>query len=212
MKITKLGHCCLIIEEGKAKILTDPGDYTTAQNSIRGLTHILITHEHPDHYHVPSLNQVLANNPAARVYTNSAVGNLLVRAGINYELLQHGDKQSMHGVEVEGIGKDHHVIYPTLPIVMNTGYFFADKFFYPGDALTDPKRPVKLLGLPINAPWLTAAEAFAYAQAVKPEACFPVHDGNMLRRDVLYRLAGKVLEPVGIKFLPVEEGEVAYAI
>ena len=212
MKITELGHCCLIIEEAEAKILTDPGDYTEAQNSVRGLTHVFITHEHQDHFHVPSLKQVLVNNPGAKVYTNSAVGNLLVREGINYELLEHGNMQVLAGVEVEGIGADHHLAYKNLPIFRNTGYLFAGKFFYPGDSFTDPKKSIKLLALPISGPWLSAAEAFDYAQLVKPDACFPVHDGNMLRRATLYRFASKVLESAGIKFLPVEEGRIEYDI
>ena len=210
MKITKLGHCCLIIEEGGAKILTDPGDYTETQNSVRRLTHVLITHEHQDHYHVPSLRQVLANNPGAKVYTNQAVGALLAKEEIAYEFLENGQKKILDGLEVEGFGTDHHVIYGTLPVVMNTGYFFGNKFFYPGDAFTNPNRAVQLLGLPVNAPWLAALEALDYAQRVKPKACFPVHDGNMVRRETLYRLSTMVLEPVGIKFLPLEQGEVEY--
>lgn len=33
MKITKLGHCCLLIEIRGTRFLTDPGSYTTSQNT-----------------------------------------------------------------------------------------------------------------------------------------------------------------------------------
>ncbi len=132
MKITKLGHCCLIIEQGETKILTDPGEYSDAQNSVRGITHILITHEHYDHFHVPSLKLVLANNPKAAIYTNSAVGNLMSREKLSYELLQHGDKQKLGSFEVEGIGTEHHVIYKALPLVMNTAMCLITSFFTQG--------------------------------------------------------------------------------
>lgn len=33
MKITKIGHCCLVIEKANRKILTDLGTYSDGQNS-----------------------------------------------------------------------------------------------------------------------------------------------------------------------------------
>ena len=207
MKITKLGHCCLIIEQGRARILTDPGDYTEEQNSVRGLTHVFITHEHADHFHLPSLKQVVANNPSAHVYTNRAVGNLMAREGMTFELLQHGDRVNLGGLEVEGVGEEHHVIHASIPNVMNTGYFFANKLFYPGDALTDPKKPIELLALPITAIWLPITEAVDYARKLKPKRCFPVHDGNMKRTDFMNRLSARVLQPEGIPFEVFELGK-----
>ena len=62
MKITKLGHCCLIVKEGNITILTDPGSYTTDQNTVKGIDIVLITHEHGDHFHVESLKAILKNN------------------------------------------------------------------------------------------------------------------------------------------------------
>lgn len=55
MKITKLGHCCLVIEEAGQKILTDPGTFTTSQNDMTDINILLITHEHADHYHLDSV-------------------------------------------------------------------------------------------------------------------------------------------------------------
>jgi len=33
MKITKLGHCCLLIETKGKRVLTDPGSYTVKTHS-----------------------------------------------------------------------------------------------------------------------------------------------------------------------------------
>ena len=41
MKITKLGHCCLVIEEKGLKILTDPGSYTDTQNNIKEIQELV---------------------------------------------------------------------------------------------------------------------------------------------------------------------------
>jgi len=48
MTLTKLGHCCLIIEDQGLRILTDPGEYTILQNQVKDIDLILITHEHAD--------------------------------------------------------------------------------------------------------------------------------------------------------------------
>ncbi len=207
MKITKLGHCCLIIEQGNTKILIDPGDYSEEQNNVRGLTHIFITHEHTDHFYLPSLKQVLANNPSAKVYANAAVGNLISAEGLTYELLQHGDIQKTGDLEIEGVGAEHHVIYPAMPNVMNTGYLFDNKFFYPGDALISPQKPLELLALPITGTWLPIAEAIDYARELKPKKCFPVHDGNIKRPEGMYRVASRFLQPENINFEIFELGK-----
>ena len=55
MKLTKLGHCCLLIEINGIRFLTDPGNYTTAQNEVKNLHCIVISHEHTDHLHIESL-------------------------------------------------------------------------------------------------------------------------------------------------------------
>lgn len=67
MRITKLGHCCLVIDvstklntgETGVRIMTDPGAYSTLQNDARNIDYIFITHEHQDHFHLESLKTVL---------------------------------------------------------------------------------------------------------------------------------------------------------
>ena len=49
MKITKFGHSCLLVEEGGARILLDPGKYSILQNNVENVDAIVITHEHQDH-------------------------------------------------------------------------------------------------------------------------------------------------------------------
>src|SRR3990167_7420555 len=56
MKIKKIGHCCLRIEEQETVILTDPGVFSTLQNEEQGIDIVLITHEHGDHLHIESFS------------------------------------------------------------------------------------------------------------------------------------------------------------
>ena len=196
-----------MIEENGVRILTDPGIYSTSQNEVKDIDLIIITHEHPDHFHLDSLKIVTQNNPAAKIITNKGVGALLDKEGISHEVVEDGQNYSFHDLLIEGFGKNHAPIYPTVPSVINTGYFIANKFFYPGDALTNPNKPVEILALPVVGPWLKIAEAIDYAKSLKPKICFPVHDG-MLRPERIgpvHKLPEAVLAPA-IKFVVLAEG------
>lgn len=208
MKITKLGHCCLVIEEKGLMILTDPGAYSTAQNDVKKVDVVLITHDHPDHLHTESLKKVLANNPQAEVITNASVGALLDKEGIKYTLVSHGQTTERKGVNIAGYGTEHAFIYETVKTGENTGYFIGDKLFYPGDAFYDPGRPVDVLALPVAGPWMKISDALEYAKKIKPRAAFPVHDGMLFtdRLGPVHRLPESVLVPLGIKFVVIKEG------
>ena len=83
MHITKLGHCCLVLENNGTKILTDPGSFTIEPvKAVTGINIILITHEHTDHYHIEAVQEVLKKNPGAVVVSNSAVAKLLAEKNI----------------------------------------------------------------------------------------------------------------------------------
>ncbi len=206
MKLTKLGHCCLIVEMGGVRIMTDPGAYSTLQNEAKNIDCIFITHEHLDHFHIESLKVVLKNNPNAKIVTNRGVGKLLDEQQMPHEILEHGDAKKFGGVHVEGHGKKHATIYQDFGQVQNTGYFFANRFFYPGDAFYNPGKPVEILALPVAGPWMKISEAIDYAKLLKPKVCFPVHDG-MLKFTGPTRFAPqKFLPPAGIEFYEAIEG------
>lgn len=189
------------------RILTDPGDYTTAQNEVKNIEVVLITHEHADHLHVDSLKTVLRNNPQAKVVTNKGVGAILEKEGIPYALVDDGKVTTEKGVSIEGLGRDHAEIYKTWKTVENTSYFIGGKLFYPGDAFYNPNRAVEILALPVAGPWCKISEVIDYALAVKPKLCFPVHDGVLARPATTYRVAGTIIGEKGIEFKVLEIGK-----
>lgn len=207
MIIKKLGHCCLLIKIRELTILTDPGSYSTLQSEVTGINVILITHEHPDHFHLESLKKVLVNNPTAHIITNKAVGSLLDKEQIEHQIIQDGQSQNFQNILIEGFGTLHEEIYSTLPRVENTGYFIDEKLFYPGDAFTDPKKPVAILALPVAGPWMKIGEAIEYALQIKPRMAFPVHDGMLKYLGPVHLLPEKVLPENGIQFSPMKEGD-----
>ena len=207
MKITKFGHSCLLIVEKDLRILLDPGMYSTGQNDLKNIDVVLITHEHPDHCDLESLRHIVRNNPNLKVITNRSVGAILEKEGITCVFVEDGEHFTAKGVLIEGIGKDHAIMHSSIPPIQNVGYFIANRLFYPGDALTNPRKPVEILALPVTAPWSKLPEMIDYAISIKPKTCFPMHDGIMKNPGSAYVIPPKVLEPQGITFLVPEIGK-----
>lgn len=207
MKITKLGHCCLLIETKGKRILTDPGSYTIeAHSRIENIDYILFTHEHQDHYHIDSLKVILEKNPQAVIYSNSSVSELLEKEGIKHTQINHNDSILLGEIAVVGIGEKHAQMHKSIPLSSNLGYFIDGRLWYPGDAFTNPERPVEILALPVSGPWMKLSEAIDYALLLKPKKVFPVHDGT--RFGSAHVLPAKVLTPEGIEFIVMAEGDV----
>ncbi len=204
MKITKFGHCCFLIEEQGLRILTDPGTYSTGQNDVKDIDVVLITHDHNDHLHMDSLKTILKNNPQAKVITNKSVGILLEKEGIIFSIIEDNQSLLKNNVLIEGFGKSHAVMYSSIPQIQNTGYFIANKLFYPGDAFTNPKKQIEILALPVAGPWMKLSEAIDYALELKPKVCFPVHEGILKSPGSTHRIPPQILEPEGIKFIILE--------
>lgn len=212
MKITKFGHCCLLVEVKGLRILTDPGNYNVTPE-VEHVDVILITHEHPDHLHVDSLKAVLAGNPEAQVISHRGAGRILDEAGIAYMLISDGEEKLIKDVSIESSGTEHACIHHDLPALMvqNTGFYIDKVLFYPGDSFHNPHKDIAILALPVAGPWMKIEEAVEYAKAIRPKAVFPVHDG-MLRQDhrlgPTRRVPTAILEPLGIRYVDMTEGSV----
>lgn len=201
-----MGHCCLRIEENGATFLTDPGAYSLEFNVQEGIDVLFYTHEHQDHFHLESLRKLLEKNPHMKIVTNRGVAKLLEAEGITYELLENGQQGEFAGVKVAGHGEWHAPLHKTIPDVPNTGYFFAERFFYPGDQFTNPGKPVEILALPVVGPWLTVGQSADYAERIKPKVAFPVHDWNIKSPGMAHRVPGDVLAKMGGRWLVPELG------
>lgn len=206
MRITKLGHCCLLIEEGGKRILTDPGSYTIdTHGALTDIDYILYTHEHSDHYHQDSLQALRQRNPQAAVYANTSVSALLATVEIPHTCVNDGDRVDLGGIAVVGRGIEHAEMHASIPHSANTGYLIGDRLWYPGDAFTDPGVAVEVLALPVAGPWMKISEAIDYALTLKPKIAFPVHDG--IHFGSAHTLPAKLLPPAGIGFKILLGGE-----
>lgn len=207
MKITKYGHCCLLIEIKGKRILTDPGSFSTGYEALTDIDIILITHEHGDHCHTESIAHILERNPQATVVTNSSVQKLLSDLGITATILEGEAQAVVADIALQAFDGKHVEIYEDYGQVQNTGYLIANDFFYPGDAYTVPNVPVKLLALPIAGPWCKVSEALDYAYAVHPEKSIPVHDAVLsdVGKNVVYGFFARMLKEKDIEFVTLEQ-------
>ena len=208
MRVTKFGHCCLLLETNGKRVLIDPGRFSTEQNELLNIDIVLITHEHPDHCHTESIASVLDKNPEAIVVTNASVEKLLQTMGVIVHVLEGRDVATVVGVSLEAFDGEHVEIFEEFGMVQNTGYFVDNYFFFPGDAYTVPNKPVEVLALPVAGPWCKVSEAISYALAVKAKMAFPVHDAtlNEVGKSVTYPHFERELKKVNCEFLVLASG------
>lgn len=206
MKITKFGHSCLLVEEGDARILIDPGNYSVVPE-LEKLDAILITHNHSDHVDVAAMKKLIQLNPRARIFSNEEVRVTLAKDDIEVDRLENKEQAVVQNVVIEGVGEWHAENHTCLAPQQNTGYFIGQRFFYPGDALMVPDKPVEILAYPAVAPWMKIAEALEYLKAVKPQAAFPVHDGFLKFGGPYYAHPERHAKEWGVNWLVLETGK-----
>jgi L-ascorbate metabolism protein UlaG (beta-lactamase superfamily) len=176
MRLTKYGHSCLLVEEGTARMLLDPGTLSGGFEALEDLTAVLVTHQHADHLDRERLRGLLERNPGVRVVSDEGSAEPLAEAGAELEVVHDGDELDLGGVGVLVVGRDHAVIHPDIPVVPNVGYLVGGRLFHPGDAFTVPGRPIEVLAVPAGAPWLKVSEPIDYLRRVRPKVAVPVHE------------------------------------
>ena len=67
MRITHLGHACLLVEMADTRLLIDPGTFADGLADVRDLDAVIVTHQHPDHLDPERLPGIAAASPEAVV-------------------------------------------------------------------------------------------------------------------------------------------------
>lgn len=109
-----------------------------AHSKLKHIDAILFTHEHADHYHLDSLKLLLEKNSDAQIFANSSVSELLTKENISHRLIVDGQTIDFFGIVLTGHGIHHAEIHSSMLHSSNTGFMIGNRFFYPGDAYTDP--------------------------------------------------------------------------
>ncbi|MEU5691309.1 MBL fold metallo-hydrolase [Actinosynnema sp. NPDC020468] len=199
MRFVHFGHSCVLVETGDARLLFDPGTFSTGFEALTGLDAILVTHQHVDHLDQDRWPALLDANPGARVYVAGGLDGATTP--------EPGEVIGIGGTVVTVVDAPHEVIHPTIPLPANVGYLVDHgAFYHPGDSLFVPEQRVDVLGVPTAAPWMKLSEAADFLAAVSPRVAFPIHEKLLARTQLFYGvLAGTA--PEGVSFRPLTEGE-----
>jgi len=207
MRITHLGHACLLVETGGRRILLDPGAFSSGFVDVTGLDVILVTHQHPDHVDLQRLPALMEIDPQARLYAEPQAADDLERAGIGAEHTVAGQTLTFGPVRVTPVGEMHALINEAMPRVGNLGVVLrADgepSLFHPGDAYDAEPGQVDILALPLNAPWTASRHTIAFAARISPRVCVPIHDA--LLSDIGRRLYLSQVRTLGPQTMQVHD-------
>ena len=180
MRLTHLGHACLLVETGGQRILIDPGVFSPGIVDVTGLDVILVTHQHADHVDLQRLPAVLEANPQALLYAEPQAAAVMAEAGIGSEHTVAGEELSFGRVLVMPVGEKHALINEALPRVGNLGVVIRvegePSLFHPGDAYDAEPGQIDILAVPLNAPWTASRDTVAFAQRIAPKVSVPIHD------------------------------------
>jgi L-ascorbate metabolism protein UlaG (beta-lactamase superfamily) len=211
MRLVKLGHACVRLENDGAVLVIDPGIWRGAwrtAEALSGAAAVLITHEHPDHLDAEAVRGALAGDARLELWTNASVAGQFADFGGRVHTVSHGDTFTAAGFDVHVYGQDHAQVHPDIPMVTNTGFAVEGEIYHPGDSFTVPGERVATLLLPVSAPWLKASEMIDYGRQVAPRRAFAIHDG--LLNDNGIGLTQQMLQvaakPIGADFAWVEPG------
>ena len=194
MQITHFGHSCVLVDTGAARLLIDPGTYSSGFEKLGGIDAILVTHQHHDHLDDDRLAPLLATNPKARLIVDFGTSTSL--ADYTHEVVAPGESFTVEGATIEVIGGDHAVIHPDIPIVPNNGYLIDGSTLHPGDSFTPPPADLDVLLLPTGAPWLKLSDAIDYLRDVAPRTAVPIHEAALSRPATHYSMF-TALSPAG---------------
>lgn len=183
MKLTHLGHACLLVEAAGARVLIDPGTFSTVSN-VRDLTAVLVTHQHADHLDPQAFGPLLHANPDGQVWLEPQALQKAAEALGSLGRLQgmaSGQVIALGELSVTPVGQRHAVVHDYVPRIDNLGVVLRAEgepsLFHPGDALDAEPGDVDVLCVPVNAPWARVADTVEFCRRIAPRRAVPIHEG-----------------------------------
>ena len=110
MRITHLGHACLLIEAAGQRILIDPGAFVPDFADATDLDAIVVTHQHADHLDQKRILDIRRRNRSALVVADPQSTAILVGLGID-TTAQDGTDHQVGPVTIRPVGKKHALIH-----------------------------------------------------------------------------------------------------
>ncbi len=206
MRITKLVHSCLYVEHDGRAVLMDPGKMAWDSGLIQpGSIHILdaitISHEHYDHFHLPLIQQLVAQFPKVQIFTTDAVRRQLIEAGINNAQTKPSDF-----VRVEYIR--HESMQPLAPPPGDNmvAHVFG-LLTHSGDSHHVLKSE-SVLAVPLAGPWGATIDGVRMVEHLGPHIVLPIHDWmwNPTWKADMYERMEAHFAKKGMQFIKLQDG------
>ncbi|MBV9830784.1 MAG: MBL fold metallo-hydrolase [Marmoricola sp.] len=178
MILTHLGHACVLVETPGARLLFDPGVFSSFEH-VRDLDAVLVTHQHPDHVDAGRIAPLLEANPQARLVVDEDSVAAVDGLPELHVVARPGDRLELGGSRVDVVGGLHAAVYADVPGCTNAAYLVDDgAFLHPGDSFHVPTQDVDVAAVAVDGPWLKLAEAVDYVRALAPRVAVPIHEGE----------------------------------
>jgi L-ascorbate metabolism protein UlaG (beta-lactamase superfamily) len=204
MRVTHLGHSCLLVDMADTRVLIDPGTFAPGFEDLRDLDAIVVTHQHADHLDQERFPALLAANRQAAVFADPESAASIEASSSDVIAWGDGDEQRLGGLTLVPVGRLHAVNHAGVPRCANVGVVLhADgepTLFHPGDAYDAEPDAVDVLAVPLNAPWCKVSETIDFVRRVRPAGLMPIHDalvspvGRRLYLDHVSRFGGDDLQ------------------
>jgi L-ascorbate metabolism protein UlaG (beta-lactamase superfamily) len=182
MNITKYEHACVVLEKAGVSVVIDPGSYTDDFVMPQHVAAVLITHTHPDHCDADKITSIVRKFPDCKIYAHRDVAKSL-QDTVAVQEVSVDEQIRVGGFDVEFVGGQHAMIHSSIGRVANVGILVDNgQFYYPGDSFFVPNSTIKVLALPVSAPWLKISESIDFLNAVRPRFVFPTHDAILSKK------------------------------
>lgn len=191
LTIHPVHHAALVLTWNGKRIVVDPTAFPPGPNSgaadFRGPNPpdlILITHEHGDHFSVPTLTDIAGPNTII-VAPQSVYGMLPAALQAKTKVMRNGEKATYAGVPIEAV-----VEYNTTPERQmyhpkgrDNGYVLAmggKRIYLAGDTEEAPELRnlpnIDVAFIPMNLPYtMTVEEAAKWVKDFRPKVVYPYH-------------------------------------
>lgn len=180
MRLTHLGHACLLVEAADRRLLIDPGSFSAGFEELRDLDAILVTHNHADHFDPERAPALIRANPQAAVHVDRLTAKKIASEGLSVTPTGQGEDFEVGDLTVSPVGEQHAFNHDKMPQVPNIGYVVRAEgeptLFHPGDAYDAQPGPVDVLAHPLNAPWCASRDSIAFVSRIAPKSFVPIHD------------------------------------
>jgi len=192
LTIHPVHHAGVVLTWNGKRIVADPTTFPPGPNSgaadFRGANApdlILITHEHGDHFSVPTLTELAGPNTVI-VVTQSIYGMLPAALQAKAKVMKNGEKATYAGVPIEAVTAynttaDRLMFHPK---GRDNGYVLTlggKRVYLAGDTEEDPELKnlanIDVAFIPMNLPYTMTVDAAAqWVKDFKPKIVYPYHD------------------------------------